>query len=160
MNDFDLTDDKIIELYKSHERASLLVSRQAVSCEFGEWIKKQLSIYNTVTVYNKSGKTAWICVSPKQVPKISKVEINRLGALEFNAEIESVVQKYMLIPNAEKQFTLDNPILYYTIIFSVDGTPFIFCENIQLDSRLYDLNITYKHSASAIIGGRMAANLR
>lgn len=61
-----------------------------------------------------------------------------------------MVQKYMFIPMAKKQFTLDGPIIYYTIIFCLNGSPICVCENIQIDSRMYDININYKHAVTAI----------
>lgn len=51
---------------------------------------------------------------------------------------------------AKKQFILDSPIIYYSIIFCLNGCPICVCENIQIDSRTYDININYKHAITAI----------
>jgi hypothetical protein len=95
-----------------------------------------------------------VCISTKKIPKIKKIEIGRFGTLEFGDEIENVIQKYTIIPNTGKVFELNHPVIFYTIVFVLYGEPFVFCENIQMDSRRYDLNINYKHSATAIMCAR------
>lgn len=154
-DNIELSDDKILELYQKECNLNMYVSRTAhIYDDFGEWFRKNLSIENTVNVSNNSGKTACVCISTKKIPKIKKIEIGRLGALEFGDEIENVIQKYTIIPNTGKLFELDNPIMFYTIVFIICGEPFVFCENIQMDTRKYDLNINYKHSATAIMSKR------
>lgn len=43
-------------------------------CNLEEWIKKQLTITNTITVTNNSGKNVWIYISPKKIHQLKKLK--------------------------------------------------------------------------------------
>lgn len=53
-NDIELTDNEIIMLYRNS--CEDMGTGIAPVCNLEEWIKKQLTITNTITVTNNSGK--------------------------------------------------------------------------------------------------------
>ena len=113
-------------------------------------ITRRLGLHPIVTIYNISGKKAWIILSPAPITTVTSVGVEKVGAIGLSSVGDYKCQQSALSNNSTREFELDNSQIYYSVFFDCDGkwrTPF---KNRRINTRKYDINLLQRHVDDAI----------
>jgi len=113
-------------------------------------ITRRLGLHPIVTIYNISGKKAWIILSPAPITTVTSVGVEKVGAIGLSSVGDYKCQQSALSNNSTREFELDNSQIYYSVFFDCDGkwrTPF---KNRRINTRKYDINLLQRHVDDSI----------
>jgi hypothetical protein len=98
-----------------------------------------------IIVNNKSGKDAWVILSPSPITSINSLEIKNIGTVSFSQHGEIQCQQFFINNSNEKEYDLDTSVIYYTVFFDFNGKWKCPYKNRKIDAKIYNITLTPKN---------------
>ena len=143
------TEDEYNQIAKIQQTLYILQGNSRVQPNVFSFFR-YLGFAHKITVYNISGKQAWIILSPAPICGVSSFGLDKVGQISFTTNGNYKCQQSPLMASTAREFDLDNNQIYYSVFFNCDGKWKVHFKDRKMNSTKYDINLLQRHVIESV----------